>query len=42
MVLAKLGQRVRDRAQPPLAIVPVTLAEPAIVEIVGFAGGKRC
>jgi len=35
-----LRHRVRDRAKPPLVIVPITLAEPAIVEIAGFAGAE--
>lgn len=34
----RLRQRVADLSLPPLVIAPLTLAEPAIVEIVGFAG----
>jgi 4-hydroxy-2-oxoheptanedioate aldolase len=34
----KLRQRVADLSQPPLVIQPVTLADPALVEIAGFAG----
>ena len=33
-----LRQRVADRTLPPLVIQPVTLADPALVEIAGFAG----
>ena len=33
-----LRQRIRDDAQPPLVIQPITLANPEIVEIAGFAG----
>jgi 4-hydroxy-2-oxoheptanedioate aldolase len=40
MYLKDLRQRLRDRLQPPLVIVPVTLPEPAIVEIIGFAGAE--
>lgn len=40
MYLKKLRQRVHDRSRPPLAIVPITLPSPEIVEIVGFAGGE--
>ena len=35
-----LRQRVRDRSQPPLIILPIALPEPAIVEIAGFAGAE--
>jgi 4-hydroxy-2-oxoheptanedioate aldolase len=35
-----LRRRVADRSAPPLEVVPVTLAEPALVEIVGFAGAE--
>ena len=34
----KLRQRVADLSQPPLVIQPVTLADPALVEIAGFSG----
>lgn len=40
MQFTNLRQRVRDRSAPPLVIVPITLADPAIVEIVGFAGAE--
>ena len=33
-----LRKRITDRSLPPLVIQPVTLADPAIVEIAGFAG----
>ena len=33
-----LRKRVSDRSLPPLVIQPVTLADPAMVEIAGFAG----
>lgn len=33
-----LRHRVADLSQPPLLIQPVTLADPALVEIAGFAG----
>jgi 4-hydroxy-2-oxoheptanedioate aldolase len=33
-----LRQRVRDKSKPPLVIQPITLADPALVEIAGFAG----
>ena len=33
-----LRQRIRDHSKPPLVIQPITLADPAIVEIAGFAG----
>ena len=33
-----LRQRVHDRSKPPLVIQPITLADPALVEIAGFAG----
>jgi 4-hydroxy-2-oxoheptanedioate aldolase len=36
----RLRQRLADRSQPPLVIVPITLSEPAIVEIAGFAGAE--
>src|SRR5213593_4894626 len=35
-----LRQRVADQSTPPLFAVPVTLVDPAIVEIVGFAGAE--
>lgn len=35
-----LRNRIRDQSDPPLVIIPVTLADPAIVEIVGFAGAE--
>ena len=34
----KLRQRVADLSQPPLVIQPITLADPALVEIAGFSG----
>ena len=36
----RLRQRVADNSKPPLVIVPITLADPAIVEIMGFAGAE--
>jgi hypothetical protein len=33
-----LRQRVADRSKPSLVIQPITLADPALVEIAGFAG----
>jgi len=33
-----LRQRVADKSQPPLLIQPITLADPAVVEIAGFSG----
>lgn len=33
-----LRQRIRDQSKPPLVIQPITLADPALVEIAGFAG----
>ena len=33
-----LRQRIHDLSKPPLVIQPVTLADPAMVEIAGFAG----
>jgi len=33
-----LRQRVHDASKPPLVIQPVTLADPALVEIAGVAG----
>jgi len=38
MPLKNLRQRIRDRSTPPLVIIPVTMPDPAIVEILGFAG----
>jgi 2-keto-3-deoxy-L-rhamnonate aldolase RhmA len=38
--LINLRQRVADPTRPPLVIVPVTLADPAVVEIAGFAGAE--
>src|SRR5438128_82613 len=35
-----LRRRVAERSTPPLFAVPVTLVDPAIVEIVGFAGAE--
>src|SRR6185436_3981809 len=35
-----LRHRVADRSAVPLFAVPVTLVDPAIVEIVGFAGSE--
>jgi 4-hydroxy-2-oxoheptanedioate aldolase len=35
-----LRRRLADRSLPPLAIVPVTLPDPAILEIIGFAGAE--
>ena len=40
MHFLNLRQRVADRSKPPLVIVPITLANPAIVEILGFAGAE--
>jgi 4-hydroxy-2-oxoheptanedioate aldolase len=40
MRLLNLRQRVADRSKPPLVILPITLADPAIVEIAGFAGAE--
>ncbi len=33
-----LRQRIHDMSQPPLVIQPITLSDPALVEIAGFAG----
>ena len=33
-----LRQRVQDKSKPPLVIQPITLANPALVEIAGWAG----
>jgi len=33
-----LRQRLADPLRPPLVIQPITLADPALVEIAGFAG----
>ena len=33
-----LRQRIRDESKPPLVIQPITLSDPAMVEIAGFAG----
>jgi len=38
--LTPLRQRVSDRSLPPLIITPITLADPALVEIAGFAGAE--
>ena len=38
--LHKLRQRVADHSQPPLVILPITLTDPALVEIAGFAGAE--
>ncbi|MBM3802229.1 MAG: 4-hydroxy-2-oxovalerate aldolase [Acidimicrobiia bacterium] len=38
--LLHLRQRVTDQSKAPLVIIPVTLADPAIVEIIGFAGAE--
>lgn len=35
-----LRQRLADETAPPLVITPITLAEPALVEIAGFAGAE--
>jgi 4-hydroxy-2-oxoheptanedioate aldolase len=35
-----LRQRIADHSTLPLVIVPVTLPDPAIVEIIGFAGAE--
>ena len=35
-----LRQRIVDTSKPPLVIVPITLADPAVVEIMGFAGAE--
>jgi 4-hydroxy-2-oxoheptanedioate aldolase len=40
MKLPNLRKRIHDRSTPPLVVVPVTLPEPAIVEIIGFAGAE--
>lgn len=40
MPTANLRQRIHDRSQPPLPIVPITLPSPELVEIVGFAGAE--
>jgi 2-keto-3-deoxy-L-rhamnonate aldolase RhmA len=40
MQLATFRQRVLDLSKPPLVILPVTLADPAVVEIAGFAGAE--
>ena len=35
-----LQRRVRDLSKPPILVAPVTLADPAVVEIIGFAGAE--
>lgn len=40
MKYAQLRKRVRDHSQPPVVIRPITLSDPAIVEIAGFAGAE--
>ncbi|MAE60900.1 MAG: siderophore biosynthesis protein SbnG [Planctomycetaceae bacterium] len=40
MEFFKLRQRIHDRTRPPLVIFPITLADPAIVEIAGYAGAE--
>jgi 2-keto-3-deoxy-L-rhamnonate aldolase RhmA len=40
MELFKLRQRIHDRSKPPLVIVPITIADPAVVEIAAYAGAE--
>jgi len=40
MKLGSLRHRILDLSLPPLFIVPITLADPALVEIAGFAGAE--
>jgi len=35
-----LRARIADKSKPPLVVVPITLADPAVVEIIGFAGAE--